>query len=269
MRTWVQRTAVTVIVGGLAASVLVVSNGAVRGESALFSGRLERVALAASSTKTLPEKMKRTHTGDGTQLITAVAKGTKNSSRDGTLTWWQRQGKTWVKVGSAKARFGVHGLSDYRLEGDGTTPTGYFRLPSAFGIDAAPSSTKLPWHSVDSGSWWDENSLDAHYNTWYENCPATVCWESATSPAHSSEHLADYTPQYEYAVFIGFNADKTRVTAPAKPSGSGIFLHVNGKGYTAGCISVSKPAMVALLKWLDPARTPRIAIGNAKSIYRF
>jgi L,D-peptidoglycan transpeptidase YkuD (ErfK/YbiS/YcfS/YnhG family) len=231
------------------------------------ASRLESVL--SSSTKTLPEQL--AATGGGTQLITAVTTGTTNASRSGTLTWWSRtstKSKKWTKVGSTPARFGKNGLSNNRLEGDGTTPTGLFRLPSAFGIKADPG-TKMVWNSVTANSWWDENSKSARYNTWYQNCPATICWTSATQSARSSEHLASYTPQYNYGVFIGFNADKVKVLPPKRPSGSGIFLHVFGSGYTAGCVSVKRAAMVSLLKWLDPAKAPHIVIGNSSNVYKF
>jgi L,D-peptidoglycan transpeptidase YkuD (ErfK/YbiS/YcfS/YnhG family) len=231
------------------------------------------LATAATSTagtassKPLPARMR--NTGGGTQLITAVSSGKTNATRTGTLTWWRRRGSTWVKVGSAPARFGYNGLSDNRREGDGTTPTGIYTLPLAFGLKPNPG-TKLPWRHVDAGSWWDENSLKPRsYNTWYENCPATICWTETTRSAHSSEHLADYPVQYAYAAFIGFNTGSSKVLPPARPSGSGIFLHVNGTGYTAGCVSIPRSSLVAILKWLDPAAKPHIAIGNSASITRF
>lgn len=215
---------------------------------------------------TLPSLM--ASTGGGSQLITAVTSGPTNAARTGTLTWWQRVGTRWTRVGSAPARFGSRGLSDNRLEGDGTTPTGLYGLPVTFGVQANPR-TRMPWHRVDGGSWWNENSLSSRYNTWYENCPASTCWESATRPAHSSEHLASHRPQYNYAIVIGFNTGGTKIRPPRRPSGSGIFLHVNGTGYTAGCISIPQANLVALLKWLNPSANPHIAIGNATSIYRF
>ena len=107
------------------------------------------------------------------------------------------------------------------------------------------------------------------YNTWYENCPSTVCWTARTRSAHSSEHLADYPVQYAYAAFIGFNAGPSKVLPPERPSGSGIFLHVNGTGYTAGCVSIPRSSLIAVLKWLNPASKPHIAIGNSASITRF
>jgi L,D-peptidoglycan transpeptidase YkuD (ErfK/YbiS/YcfS/YnhG family) len=233
---------------------------------AVLLGAAVGSTAATVTTKPLPARMR--NTGGGTQLITAVSSGTTNATRTGTLTWWRRQGTTWIKVGSAPARFGYHGLSDNRLEGDGTTPTGLYTLPLAFGLRANPG-TRLPWRHVDAGSWWDENSLSARYNTWYENCPSSICWRARTRSAHSSEHLADYPVQYAYAAFIGFNAGTTKVRPPARPSGSGIFLHVNGTGYTAGCVSVPQSSLVALLRWLNPAAKPHIAIGNSASITRF
>ena len=220
--------------------------------------------VAGAPGRSLPDRM--ADTGGGTQLITAVAAGGTNASRDGTLTWWQRRGSRWVAVGSTRARFGVHGLSSNRLEGDGTTPAGLFTLPMAFGIRPNPG-TRMPWRRVHRRSWWDENSRDARYNSWYENCPARVCWTSATNPRHASERLIRVSPQYTYALVIGFNTGADPVRPPRRPSGSGIFLHVSGRGHTAGCISVSRRAMVALLRWLNPAATPHIAIGNARSIY--
>ena len=264
-------TAAALILSAVAAvSVIAVAGPAAAGPGTGSTGgpdlksRLERAI--GHRAPTLPERM--AATGGGTQLITAVTNGKTNASRDGTLTWWRRSGKRWVKVGSTKARFGAKGLSGSRVEGDGTTPAGLFALPMAFGIKDDPG-TKLPWSVVDSGSWWVGNSEDSHYNSWYQNCPPSVCWKASTQTAGASEHLADYAPQYNYAVLIGFNTGRVKVLPPARPSGSGIFLHVFGSGYTAGCVSVSQSALKTILRWLDPAAVPKIAIGNAKSIYRF
>lgn len=230
---------------------------------ALGVGHGERAEAA-----TLPLPARLAATGGGTQLVTAVVSGPTNRYRAGTLTWWQRRGATWVKVGSAPARFGYNGLSARRLEGDGTTPTGLFALPTAFGIRPNPG-TGLPWRHVGPNSWWNENAADTRYNTWHENCPPSVCWRSSVRALRASEHLADHRPQYDYGVVIGFNTGPTKVRAPRRPSGSGIFIHVNGRGYTAGCISISQAAMVALLRWLDADAHPHIAIGNQATITRF
>jgi len=50
--------------------------------------------------------------------------------------------------------------------------------------------------------------------------------------------------------------------------GSAIFLHVNGRGSTAGCISLSRADMLTILRWLDPARRPRIVMAPLAEIGR-
>jgi L,D-peptidoglycan transpeptidase YkuD (ErfK/YbiS/YcfS/YnhG family) len=49
-------------------------------------------------------------------------------------------------------------------------------------------------------------------------------------------------------------------TRPAVPGrGSAIFLHC-GNQPTAGCVAVPESAMLDILSWLDPAKTPVIWI---------
>jgi L,D-peptidoglycan transpeptidase YkuD (ErfK/YbiS/YcfS/YnhG family) len=42
--------------------------------------------------------------------------------------------------------------------------------------------------------------------------------------------------------------------------GAGIFLHINGRGATAGCVSVPESVMLYIAMWLDPALKPIITI---------
>jgi hypothetical protein len=48
--------------------------------------------------------------------------------------------------------------------------------------------------------------------------------------------------------------------------GSGIFLHVQIGKATSGCISLHRPALVHVLRWLDPHALPQIAIGTTGSL---
>jgi L,D-peptidoglycan transpeptidase YkuD (ErfK/YbiS/YcfS/YnhG family) len=50
--------------------------------------------------------------------------------------------------------------------------------------------------------------------------------------------------------------------------GSAIFLHVNGAGSTAGCVSLARGNMIAVLRWLDPAAFPRIVMAPLADIGR-
>ncbi|MEU5058533.1 hypothetical protein ACFC18_48295 [Streptomyces sp. NPDC056121] len=43
--------------------------------------------------------------------------------------------------------------------------------------------------------------------------------------------------------------------------GAGIFLHVNGSGATAGCVSVPRATTDRIMSWVQPGAHPRIAIG--------
>ncbi|MFE6199659.1 L,D-transpeptidase [Streptomyces sp. NPDC057838] len=197
----------------------------------------------------LPDRM--AHTGGGTQLITAVAPRT--SSTTGTVTWWDRvPGGRWVKAGSAPARFGAKGLVEgaARRQGTNTTPTGLYDLPYAFGIEAAPRGTASPYRRVRQDSWWCQDNGSRSYNRWSEP-------RAADCRAAESEHLITYRTQYAHALVIGFNYAR-----PLRGRGAGIFLHVHGRGPTAGCVSVSRAAMRRILAWTDPARRPHIAVGT-------
>ncbi|MET8447557.1 L,D-transpeptidase family protein [Streptomyces sp. NPDC005209] len=189
-------------------------------------------------------------TGGGTQLITAQAPGTDSTS--GTVTWWDLRDGQWVQAGSAPARFGAKGLVDggSRTQGTNTTPTGLYDLPFAFGIEAAPSGTSVTYRPVHEESWWCQDPVSTSYNRWTEPRPADC-------RASESEHLVTYATQYAHALVIGFNYQR-----PVPGRGAGIFLHVNGKGATAGCVSVPVDAMRRILQWADPAAKPHIAIGT-------
>lgn len=209
---------------------------------------LTLLALTPRTSVPLPARM--ADTGGGTQLITAVAPTTGSTS--GTLTWWDRRGGQWAKSGSAAARFGAKGLVEEgsRRQGTNTTPTGLYDLPYAFGIKAAPGGTTYTYRAVRQNSWWCQDNDSRSYNRWVEPRPAHCA-------AAEAERLSSYGTQYAYAMVIGFN-----YTKPVRGRGAGIFLHVNGRGATAGCVSVSADAMRRILVWADPKRAPHLAIGT-------
>ncbi|WP_405909630.1 MULTISPECIES: L,D-transpeptidase [unclassified Streptomyces] len=218
----------------------------------LASVSLLTLGLAPSGPPSLPERM--ADTGGGTQLITAQA--ARTSSTTGTIAWWDRRDGRWVKAGSSAARFGAKGLVEggSRRQGTNTTPTGLYGLPYAFGIKATPGGTKAPYRRVHQNSWWCQDNNSRAYNRWTEP-------RAADCRAAESEHLISYATQYAYALVIGFNYER-----PVRGRGAGIFLHVNGRGATAGCVSVPRDAMRRIVKWADPARGPHIAIGTVGGV---
>ncbi|MET9348557.1 L,D-transpeptidase family protein [Streptomyces termitum] len=196
----------------------------------------------------LPARM--ADTGGGSQLITAVAPDT--AATTGTVTWWDRRDGRWVRAGSAPARFGANGLAEgsVRRQGTSTTPTGLYDLPYAFGIRPAPAGTRYPYVRATEDSWWCQDNDSRAYNRWVEGLPPDC-------RATEAEHLTAYGTAYAHALVIGFNYAR-----PVRMRGAGIFLHVNGRGATAGCVSVPADALRAILAWADPDRSPHIAVGT-------
>ncbi|MFJ3902605.1 hypothetical protein, partial [Streptomyces sp. NPDC090025] len=187
---------------------------------------LQTPAPAAPAAPPVPLPARMADTGGGSQLITAEAAGL--GSTTGTVTWWERRSGTWVRAGSAPARFGAKGLAEGRTrrQGTNTTPTGLYDLPYAFGIRPAPAGTAYRYARVTARSWWCQDNASGAYNRWVEGLPKDC-------RAAEAERLADYRSQYAHALVIGFNYDR-----PVRGRGAGIFLHVNGAGATAGCVSV-------------------------------
>ncbi|MER5526850.1 L,D-transpeptidase family protein [Streptomyces sp. NPDC002677] len=206
-------------------------------------------APGAGEPQPLPARM--TDTGGGDQLITAEASAL--SSTSGTVTWWERRDGQWAQVGTAAARFGAKGLVEgaARQQGTNTTPTGLYDLPFGFGLQTAPTGTSVTYRPVTADSWWCQDNDSTSYNRWVEPLPSDC-------RAAEAEKLSSYGTQYAYALVIGFNYER-----PVRGHGAGIFLHVNGDGATAGCVSVPVDAMREILRWVDPGKAPHIAVGTA------
>ena len=62
--------------------------------------------------------------------------------------------------------------------------------------------------------------------------------------------------QYEYSIVTSYNLEQVR------HRGAGIFLHVNGSGATAGCVSAPRSFLQQLMWRLDPAQVPVLAVGR-------
>jgi L,D-peptidoglycan transpeptidase YkuD (ErfK/YbiS/YcfS/YnhG family) len=60
---------------------------------------------------------------------------------------------------------------------------------------------------------------------------------------------------YDYGAVIAYNTART----PGR--GSAIFLHVNIGIATAGCVTLPSGELLRVLRWLDPARSPRVRMG--------
>jgi len=188
-------------------------------------------------------------TGDATQVL--LVRSSRWATTTATLEGWQVVNGAWQRtLGPFTARVGRTGFSTNHREGDGASPAGVFTISEAFGLHPDPG-TRLPYRSVGPNDWWVSDPASPLYNTWQTGAP-----DGRWDPSHG-ERLATHAPVgYRYAAVIDYNR------SPVEPhAGSAIFLHVGTLKPTSGCVSIAEAAMVRVLRWLDPARSPRIAMG--------
>ena len=190
--------------------------------------------------------------GNAGQVLAVAASG--YGATTATLTAYQRTVNGWQQVfGPWFAHLGRNGFAPpgAKREGDGRTPSGSFGLSFFFGVRANPG-VKFEYRTV-GGRWivWDDDSSSANYNRWIDTRSAAA----GTSPEPM------YVPGvYDYGAVIAYN------TARTPGLGSAIFLHVSSGGTTAGCVSLPTAQLLSVLRWLDPARSPRIVMGTIDSI---
>jgi L,D-peptidoglycan transpeptidase YkuD (ErfK/YbiS/YcfS/YnhG family) len=189
-----------------------------------------------------------------TQVITV----NRTRSSHARVTFWRKTAAGWQAVlRSGNGRIGYGGLvvGTKRQQGTGTTPLGTYRLLGSFGTHARATGWDLPYRKIRPGDYWVEDNQSAYYNRYRNKSQGGFRWW-LKSGQNTSERLADFPTQYEYAVNTAFNRSQVR------HRGAGIFLHVNGRGATAGCVSAPRSFMRSAMVRLDPARVPVIAIGR-------
>lgn len=179
--------------------------------------------------------------------------------------WSLRDGAWIVDATTNDARTGYGGLvvGTHRVQGTGTTPLGSYPLLQAFGTHRNDAGWHVDYRRIRRGDYWVEDNTSAYYNRYRNRRQGGFHWRKRGGE-NSSERLLDYRRQYEFAVNTGFNLEQVR------HRGAGIFLHVNGRGATAGCVSVPRSLMLRVMGWLDPGpglspglgQAPVIAIGR-------
>ncbi|MBD0330477.1 MAG: L,D-transpeptidase family protein, partial [Thermoleophilia bacterium] len=193
----------------------------------------------------------------GRQLITVEAAHARTSHA--TLRTWRRVAGCWRPVaGPYPARVGRNGLRRHRREGDGTTPIGTFRIGSTMYGNRPNPGVHYRYVRLRCGDWWVEDPRSPAYNTFQRvGCNRPPPFRVITADM-SKERRA-----FPYLAVVEFNM---RPVVPGR--GSGIFLHAQTGGPTNGCISLARPQLVRVLRWLSPRATPRIAIGTRRSLRR-
>ncbi len=150
-----------------------------------------------------------------------------------------------------RVRAGVAGLAAAVLgicgcAAAGVTPSGTFGFGFFFGVDPDPGA-HFPYRTVHAYDVWDDDPASPLYNQWVDDRYA--------DPGADPEPMD--VPAYDLGAVIGYN------TARTPGLGSAIFLHVNTGTPTAGCVTLPAGELLEILRWLNPAASPRIAMGVA------
>jgi len=195
------------------------------------------------------------------QVLLTLARDPKATT--GTL--WRLERKAdglWKSNGpSIPVTLGRHGLAwglgehgnrpprglKRKQEGDGCSPLGVFTLPLAFGSLAKPRSLCLPYLRCTSHHLGIDDPRSRHYNQIIDDRQVACDWVNP-------ETMIPSNGCYALGAVIAHN--------PANKPGAGscIFMHVwQAPGVpTSGCTAMSLENIRLLLRWLDPARQPRL-----------
>lgn len=150
----------------------------------------------------------------------------------------------WTKNWAVRGVVGVNGISTDKKEGDKKTPEGVFKATMNFGLKDNPGtkeSSKLPYHKIQSGDYWVDDSESRYYNTLVNVKDVSKDWNSA-------EDLMAAAPYYNYGVALNYNIEAT----PYK--GSAIFIHATktaNDSYSSGCVRIPEEYMVKILNTID------------------
>jgi L,D-peptidoglycan transpeptidase YkuD (ErfK/YbiS/YcfS/YnhG family) len=172
--------------------------------------------------------------------------------------WVERQGRWHAVLRVRDGRIGYGGLVEARrrVQGSGTTPLGTVRLISSFGTHSRHRGWALDYQRIRRGDYWVEDNGSRFYNRYRNRSHGGFRWWLPPGDENSSERLTDFPVQYSYSVVSSYNR------AQVRHRGAGIFLHVNGPGATAGCVSAPRWFLRDLMVRLSPRRVPLLAVGR-------
>jgi L,D-peptidoglycan transpeptidase YkuD (ErfK/YbiS/YcfS/YnhG family) len=163
----------------------------------------------------------------------------------------EKEGKNWVlKFDPVEVGIGKNGFAPPldKLEGDGKSPTGIFRLGKLYSYEKR-LNTLLENQQVTTEDKWIDDPNSKDYNTYVKGA----------TKAKSYENLLLKNDAYKYCLVIEYNTNPI-----VKGKGSAIFFHLGVKKpyFTAGCVAIDEEKMKLVVNWLDPKLNPRIIMGN-------
>jgi len=209
----------------------------------------------------IPPRLAKALPSECSQVLLTLAKDPKATT--GTLWRMERKpGVPWKPAGEAiPVSLGRHGLAwglgehDSKLprglnrkkEGDGCSPLGVFALPQAFGSLTKPRGLRLPYLRCTSHHLGIDDPSSRSYNQIVDDRLVACDWVN-------TETMIPSNGCYALGAVIAHNSTN-------KPgSGSCIFLHIwKAPGVpTSGCTAMSLDHVRLILRWLDPAKQPRL-----------
>ena len=144
---------------------------------------------------------------------------------------------SWKQIMTTPGYIGKYGLGKTK-EGDAKSPVGTFHFNRAFGIAEDPGCA-IPYYQVGENDYWSGDQREGYsYNQ------MVSIQDLPDLNTDDSEHILDYTYQYQYCLNISYNEEGT------PGLGSAIFLHCLGpqKPYSGGCIAIPKDQMITVMK---------------------
>lgn len=201
------------------------------------------------------------------QLVVVMAEDWDSDC--GMMQWFQAGEGGWVPVLAEQkpVLLGKSGLAwgrgilpevppregRHKVEGDGKTPAGVFEIGRVFGYASAPPpGTRLAYRQVTEWDCWVENEENPLYNQ------HVVIDPSKGVPSwHEQERMKMGDQAHSLKLEIRHNAD------PPRPGmGSAIFFHIRRgpERRTAGCTTMKREDLEALIRWLDPEAAPHLVL---------
>jgi L,D-peptidoglycan transpeptidase YkuD (ErfK/YbiS/YcfS/YnhG family) len=216
-------------------------------QAAVAAGMILVAALLASTllAGTVPPTPALATSAAVRQLITVQA--ASYSSTTATLRAYRVVGsKRTLIFGPWQARVGYNGIArpGRKHEGDGRTPSGTYGFSFYFGVQPR-LRFRFPFRHAYSYDVWDDDPSSPRYNQWVD--------DRLHNPGRNPEPMHQ-VPAYDYAAVIAYN------TARVPGRGSAIFLHVGTGSATAGCVSLPRPELISVLRWMRPVADPQITI---------
>ena len=147
----------------------------------------------------------------------------------------------WQMVMSTPGFIGFDGLGATN-ESNTLTPVGTYHFDAAFGIAPNPGCA-ISYTQVTDDLYW---SGDTREGMQYNKMVSIKDYPDLDTSA--SEHLIDFTRDYQYCLNIDYNKE----CIPG--GGSAIFLHCFGSRdpYTGGCIAIPEDQMLVVMQYVKP-----------------